>query len=334
MPPKETNKVSAGRAKVKATAAVASTASRASVVARATRSTSRSTIPVGKPVGSTTRGGPGAQERIKAPTFTFPVQGGKVTQQVGAPNKRRGYASNRNEGLDIGADIGAPITAGTGGTVIGIEKGSGAWGNRLVVDYGGGRQGAFNHLSNYGDFKVGQKVGADDVIGYVGDTGNTTGPHLDFETTLNGTSAPLASVFKGYQFDSAFGGSEVGVSDKGYNRSEDKFYNLDDLSGSSGGYTPSPSSSYTPTPSTTPSTSANSVGGTASNASTGFSGGQFVNLASLVAPGINRGMKKMSSPFKTFPSPSKSFSSKPFSSSSVGSTNSVGITPPTRNTKF
>ena len=333
MPPKETNKISAGRAKVKATAKsnpVASTASRASVGARATRSASRSAIPVGKPVGSTARGGPGAQERIKAPTFTFPVQDGKITQQVGVVNPRQGYESGRNEGLDIGGKLGTPVTAGASGTIVGINPNSGAWGNQVVIDYGGGRQVAYNHLSGFGDFKKGQKVDGSSVIGQLGDTGNTTGPHVDMEVTVNGTSVPLATAFKGYQFDSAFGGSEQGVSNQGYNRSQNKFYALDDLSGSSG----SSYASGSGIGSSNPYTASNSAGSTSSNASTGFSSGQFVNLASLVTPGINRGMKKMSSPFKTFSSPSKSFSSKPFSSSSVGSTNSVGISSPTGKTKF
>jgi murein DD-endopeptidase MepM/ murein hydrolase activator NlpD len=336
MPPKETNKNSVGRAKPviksKDTTTNKSTNTsprpNTSIKQKASRSNTRKTFS-SKPVDG--GGGPGSRERIKPPTFKFPVAGGEVTQQVGAPNKRQGYASNRNEGLDIAGALGDPIIAGAGGTVIGIEKDAGAWGNRVVIDYGGGRQGAYNHLSGFGDIKVGQRVGADDVIGQIGRTGNTTGPHLDFETTLNGTSAPLASVFKGYQFDPAFGGSEIGVSDKGYNRKEKKFYDLDDLSGSSGGYTPSPTSSYTPTssttpsttpfttPTTTPSTNVNSTG------SKGFSSGQFVNLGSLATPSLPRGMSKIRSPFsKSFSSsitPIKSTTPKMtnFSKNSVGS---------------
>lgn len=317
MPPKETNKVSAGRAKVKATAKsnpVANTASRTSVGARATRSSSRSTLPVGKPISNTARGGPGAQERIKAPEFKFPVQGGQVTQQVGVVNPRRGYQSERNEGLDIGGKLGDPVIAGANGTVVGINPNSGAWGNQVVIDYGGGRQVAYNHLSGFGDFKKGQKVNSSSVIGQLGDTGNTTGPHVDMEVTVNGTSVPLATAFKGYQFDSAFGGSEQGVSNQGYNRSQNKFYALDDLSGSSG----SSFASGSGTGSSNPYTASDSVGSTTSNASTGFSSGQFVNLASLVTPGVNRGMKRFSSKVKPFSSanPFKSSASSTIPASS------------------
>ena len=333
MPPKETNKVSAGRAKVKATAAVASTASRASVAARATRASSPRTTPVSKPVASTSNYTLGAGGHFKPPVFKSPVQGGRVTQRVGTVNPRQGYESGRNEGLDLAADAGTPVIAGGDyGTVIGINPNSGAYGNQVIIQYPGGKQAAYNHLDSFGNIKQGQKVSANDVIGTVGSTGNTTGPHLDFEITKNGVSVDAVTAFSGYQFE-GFNGGEKSVSDTGYNRSNNKFYSLGDLSKSPGGSVYA-SGSGSSSGSSNPYTASGSVGSTASNASTGFSGGQFVNLASLVAPGINRGMKKMSSPFKTFPSPSKSFSSKPFSSSSVGSTNSVGITPPTRNTKF
>jgi len=179
-----------------------------------------------------------------AEVFGFPVANGKITQQFGVSNLNQGYVSKRNEGTDISGKLGDPITAAYNGTIIGIENNSGAWGNRVIIDYGldstgQKRQGAYNHLSGFGDFKVGDKVGANDVIGRLGDSGNTTGPHLDFETTLNGTSVPPAIAFKGFQFDPAWGGSEKGVSNQGYNRSENKFYDLNDLSKSTGSYSPS-----------------------------------------------------------------------------------------------
>lgn len=317
MPPRETNKVSAGRAKVKDTAKsnpVASTASRASAGARATRSVPRKTTAVSTPVGGTTLSGPGAKGRVKPPEFMFPVQGGKVTQQVGVANPRRGYQSGRNEGLDIAASIGTPVTAGARGTVIGVNPNAGAYGNQVVVDFGGGRQVAYNHLSGFGDIKKGQSVDASTVIGQVGTSGNTTGPHLDLEATVNGTSVPLATAFKGYQFDEAFGGSEQGLSDTGFNRSQNKFYSLGDLSKSSG-------SSFASGSGTGTSYKPNSVGSTGS---TGFSSGQFVNLASLVTPGINRGMKRFSSAFK----PSSSMT--PFKSPSYSTPSTSNVTSPVK----
>jgi len=315
MPPKETNKVSAGRAKVKATAKsnpVASTASRASVGARATRSAPRRAVAVSKPVAPLSDYTLGAGGQIKPPVFKSPVQGGQVTQKVGVVNPRRGYESGRNEGLDLAAAAGTPVIAGGDyGTVIGINPNAGAYGNQVIIQYPHGVTAEYNHLDSFGNIKKGQKVGANDVIGSLGSTGNTTGPHLDFEVTKNGVSVPAANAFTGYQFE-GFNGGEQGVSDTGYNRSNNKFYSLGDLSKSPGGSTYASGSGS--------STGSGSVGSTASTASTGFSSGQFVNLASLVTPGINRGMKRFSSGVKSFSSANPFRSS---ASSTIPSSSSV-----------
>jgi murein DD-endopeptidase MepM/ murein hydrolase activator NlpD len=186
-------------------------------------------------------------------TFGYPVAGAKITQAYGNkpsnPNIR--YESGTNLGTDFGAAMGSAISAPVGGTVVGINSGAGAWGNQVIIDAGDGRQLAFNHLSDFGDIKKGQAIKAGDILGKVGRTGQTTGPHLDMEATVNGTSVPLSTAFKGYQFDSAYGGMESGVKGaQGYNRSQNSFYDTNDLSKSTGsvyrygsGGTPSGSSS-------------------------------------------------------------------------------------------
>jgi murein DD-endopeptidase MepM/ murein hydrolase activator NlpD len=169
--------------------------------------------------------------------FGYPVSGAKITQAFGNkpsnPNIR--YESGTNLGTDFSASIGSAISAPVGGTVIGINPGAGAWGNQVVIDAGDGRQLSFNHMSSFGKIKKGQTIKAGDILGQVGRSGQTTGPHLDMEATVNGTSVPLSTAFKGYQFDSAYGGMESGVKDaQGYNRSQKSFYNTNDLSKSTG----------------------------------------------------------------------------------------------------
>jgi murein DD-endopeptidase MepM/ murein hydrolase activator NlpD len=169
--------------------------------------------------------------------FGYPVAGAKITQAYGNrpsnPNIR--YESGTNLGTDFGASMGSAISAPVGGTVVGINPGAGAWGNQVIIDAGDGRQLAFNHLSNFGNIKKGQTIKAGDVLGQVGRTGQTTGAHLDMEATVNGTSVPLSTAFKGYQFDSAYGGLESGVKGaQGYNRSQNAFYDPNDLSKSTG----------------------------------------------------------------------------------------------------
>lgn len=173
----------------------------------------------------------------QAQVFGYPVAGAQITQAFGhrPSNKSIRYESGTNLGTDFGASMGSAISAPVGGTVVGINPGAGAWGNQVVIDAGDGRQLSFNHMSGFGDIKKGQTIKAGDILGQVGRSGQTTGPHLDMEATVNGTSVPLSTAFQGYQFDSAYGGMESGVKGaQGYNRSQNKFYNTNDLSKSTG----------------------------------------------------------------------------------------------------
>jgi murein DD-endopeptidase MepM/ murein hydrolase activator NlpD len=324
MPPKLTDKVSAGRAKAPAKAPVKSnpvarTNPRASR-AQTPRTVTRRTVPVSKPVAPKTDFALGPGGQVKFPTVKSPVQGGQVTQKVGVANPRRGYQSDRNEGLDLAAAAGTPVIAGADyGTVIGINPNAGAYGNQIIIQYPHGVTAAYNHLDSFGNIKKGQKVGANDVIGNLGSTGNTTGPHLDFEITKNGVSVDAATAFPGYQFE-GFNGGEKSVSDVGFNRSNNKFYSLNDLSESPGG---SVYASGSGAGSSSFSTGSSGSVNDSAKPSSGLSGGQFVNLASLATPGVNRGMKRFSSRATPFSSP-KPFMSSASSRMTNFSKNSVG----------
>jgi murein DD-endopeptidase MepM/ murein hydrolase activator NlpD len=63
---------------------------------------------------------------------------------------------------------------------------AGAAGNLVMIKHDGGIETAYMHLSKYADIKVGQKLKAKTVIGYVGSTGMSTGPHLHFGVKQNG----------------------------------------------------------------------------------------------------------------------------------------------------
>jgi murein DD-endopeptidase MepM/ murein hydrolase activator NlpD len=89
-----------------------------------------------------------------------------------------------HSGIDIGAGYGAPIRAAQGGTVI-LAGYNGGYGNCVVIDHGGGLSTLYGHMSSV-DASEGQSVDAGDYIGDVGSTGNSTGPHLHFETRVGG----------------------------------------------------------------------------------------------------------------------------------------------------
>jgi murein DD-endopeptidase MepM/ murein hydrolase activator NlpD len=89
-----------------------------------------------------------------------------------------------HEGIDIAAPTGAPIFSAAAGTVI-YAGWLGGYGNLVVVDHGGGVSTAYAHMSSIAS-GTGQSVAQGQVIGYVGSTGHSTGPHLHFEVRING----------------------------------------------------------------------------------------------------------------------------------------------------
>ena len=97
-----------------------------------------------------------------------------------------GYRWGRmHTGIDIAAPTGTPIRAAKGGQVISAGY-MGGYGNCVVIDHGGGFTTLYAHMSRIGAGD-GSSVSQGDVIGYVGSTGHSTGPHLHFETRVGGS---------------------------------------------------------------------------------------------------------------------------------------------------
>ncbi len=91
-----------------------------------------------------------------------------------------------HRGIDLGARTGTPIRSIQAGTVI-FAGWQGGYGRITLIDHGNGMVSAYAHQSR---FAVGQGtgVGRGQVIGYVGSTGNSTGPHLHLETRVGGSA--------------------------------------------------------------------------------------------------------------------------------------------------
>lgn len=90
-----------------------------------------------------------------------------------------------HQGIDIGAPSGTPIYASAAGTVF-YSGWMGGYGNLILIDHGDGRVTAYAHQSRLA--VSGGAVGRGQLIGYVGSTGDSTGPHLHFEVRVNGVA--------------------------------------------------------------------------------------------------------------------------------------------------
>lgn len=114
--------------------------------------------------------------------LTRPVSG-IITSRFGAASSRR---VSRHTGLDIGASTGTKIKACAGGTVT-FSGYKGSYGYMVVINHGNGVETYYGHCSKL-YVTAGQKVNQGDVIAAVGNTGNSTGPHLHLEIRVNGVA--------------------------------------------------------------------------------------------------------------------------------------------------
>jgi murein DD-endopeptidase MepM/ murein hydrolase activator NlpD len=95
-------------------------------------------------------------------------------------------------GLDFTANTGTPIYATADGTVKESNFNTGGYGNHVVINHGFGYETLYAHMVRI-KAKRGQKVKRGEVIGWVGNTGKSTGPHLHYEVHKNGS--PLDPVY-------------------------------------------------------------------------------------------------------------------------------------------
>lgn len=88
-------------------------------------------------------------------------------------------------GMDFSAKTGTPIYATGDGKIIKVKRSRRGHGNHVIINHGFGYKTLYAHMSKY-TVKRGQKVNRGDIIGYVGNTGMSTAPHLHYEVHKNG----------------------------------------------------------------------------------------------------------------------------------------------------
>ncbi len=127
---------------------------------------------------------PGVRLKEKPPPWTLPVTGYHLTGRFGQSS---GLWSSTHTGLDFAAPEGTEIRS-IGPGVVTEAASDGAFGNKTVVRLDDGTVLWYCHQSEFG-VEVGQRLAAGDLVGYVGSTGNTTGPHLHLEVHPGGGDA-------------------------------------------------------------------------------------------------------------------------------------------------
>jgi murein DD-endopeptidase MepM/ murein hydrolase activator NlpD len=122
------------------------------------------------------------RERATVPSL-WPVAGSLESGFGGRRNPFGGSSVEFHTGQDIEAPQGTPISAAACGTVTYAGWMNG-YGNLVIVDHGGGLSTRYGHQSRI-EVKVGQNVLRGELLGLVGSTGRSTGPHLHYEVRIN-----------------------------------------------------------------------------------------------------------------------------------------------------
>jgi murein DD-endopeptidase MepM/ murein hydrolase activator NlpD len=124
------------------------------------------------------------QSATKALLMT-PVSGAKLTSRFGMRRHPLLGYSKMHTGLDFGVPYGTPIRAAGSGTVE-LAGRHGAYGNTVVVQHNGKYETLYAHMSRLAaGIRRGAKINQGQIIGYVGSTGRSTGPHLHYEVRVN-----------------------------------------------------------------------------------------------------------------------------------------------------
>jgi len=134
---------------------------------------------------------------VSTGTYIWPSQSSRyVTSRFGTRFHPIYKVYKTHNGIDIGAGYGTNVLAADSGVVVTSSYDSG-YGNYIVINHGGGRMTVYAHLSKR-LVSVGQNVTQGQVIGRVGSTGVSTGPHLHFEVRVNGSRVNPLNYFSNY----------------------------------------------------------------------------------------------------------------------------------------
>lgn len=137
---------------------------------------------------------------VAAGKWTVPIQGSyRVSSGYGSRGQictSGGCTVSGHDGVDLATPSGRPILAASSGKI--VEKATDPYGWHITIDHGDGIKSLYGHMSKFANFGVGDTVQGGEVIGYVGQTGKATGPHLHFTIWVNGRAVEPVQFMKNH----------------------------------------------------------------------------------------------------------------------------------------
>jgi murein DD-endopeptidase MepM/ murein hydrolase activator NlpD len=138
-----------------------------------------------------------AQSKMLSSTPSIVPVRGILTDGFGGRSDPFTGESGQHNAIDISSAVGAPVRAPADGIVVKAEWANG-YGNVIYVSHGYGYSTRYGHLSGFA-VRPGARVKRGDVIGYVGSTGRSTGPHLHYEVRVNNNPVnPLEYILNAF----------------------------------------------------------------------------------------------------------------------------------------
>lgn len=130
---------------------------------------------------------------LKRPFIRMPIPYARLTSNFG--NRRHPIMGTmrQHRGVDYAATTGTPIQAAGDARVMSVGW-KGGYGRTVELDHGRGHTTLYAHMSRFSNIRPGQRIAQGTVIGYVGSSGMSTGPHLHYEFRVNGVHRNPLSV--------------------------------------------------------------------------------------------------------------------------------------------
>ncbi len=122
---------------------------------------------------------------LKKSFIRMPIAYARLTSKFGSRRHPIAGKVRQHKGVDYAARTGTPIMA-AGDARVAFKGWKGGYGNTVILDHGRGYSTLYAHMSGFGSIRQGQRINQGTVIGRVGSTGLSTGPHLHYEFRING----------------------------------------------------------------------------------------------------------------------------------------------------